>query len=204
MICEILKCASNTSIFAIYHGEPFCGTLWGEANELLHIRDMFFPICISLSNQHIPTAMNMCGYFFGVHHIDPWEIMGETCLFVKHRRRHKKKYEPTTNTIWMILSHFFILSLYTRIHGHSQKCMKTSASCGVELSPLNLNYEVQWSLCTYTSLAHSSAISKKYVRNLPLFCSLCMGKIFFMPQTNFTTRHWLLCYHLDDIISFIF
>ena len=109
MICEILKCASNTSIFAIYHGEPFCGTLLGEANELLHIRDMFFPICISLSNQHIPTAMNMCGYFFGVHHIDPWEIMGETCLFVKHGRRHQKN----MNLQQTLFGRYYRISLFS-------------------------------------------------------------------------------------------
>ena len=130
---------------------PFCGTLWGERQmNFLHIRDMFFPnTYISLQPTHPNISYELRVVTFSESitsiHGKLWERLVYLWSTVGGI---KKKYEPTTNTIWMILSHFFILSLYTRIHGYSQKCMKTSASCGVELSPLNLNYEVQWSLCT--------------------------------------------------------
>ena len=178
----------------------------GRGNELLHIRDMFFPnTYISLQPTHPNSYEYMRGVWFlfrspshrSMGNYGRLVYLWSTVGGIKKIWTYNKHYLDD------IIAFLYSLFLYTRIHGYSQKCMKTSASCGVELSPLNLNYEVQWSLCTYTSLAHNSTISKKYVRNLPLFCSLCMGKIF-MPQTNFTTRHLLRCYHLDDIISFIF
>ena len=113
---------SMVSLFADYMGEAmnFC-------------IEICFSQYVSLSNhQHIPVAMNTRGRVWFLLW-SPSSIHGklwETCLFVKHCRRHQKN---------MNLQHkhylddiiAFLYYLYTHSRIFTKMCMKTSVSCGV-------------------------------------------------------------------------